>query len=81
MAGDGAGVDWDEPPWVAPPLGGRGIVVGEEGGGRGRRRVGCAGGWCLGEKKSERNWSDSSSSYARPRSNEGVEADEAAAVQ
>ncbi len=35
MAGDGAGIDWDEPPWVVLPLGGRGIVVGEEGGGKG----------------------------------------------
>ena len=77
MAGDGAGVDWDEPPWVAPPLGGRGIVVGEDGEEEGGGLVVLV----LGEEKSERNGSDSSSSYARPRSNEGAEADEAAAVQ
>lgn len=77
-AEDGAGIDWDELSWVAPPLGGRGIVVCEK---VGRKRVGGACDWCLGEKKSEQNESNSNSSYARPRSNQRMETDETTAVQ
>ncbi len=30
MVGDNSSIDWNEPPWIAPPFGGRDIVVGEK---------------------------------------------------